>query len=113
MKKIISAEIVYENNVDSKAQCMSIPHVVRTTILKTVTEYKHFWMSAPKKEILFIIKQNEPSTKSSLLASTEYNETVNNVANEEMFAAETWLYNNYRNLITEDIANKDYDLKLK
>jgi hypothetical protein len=115
MKKIISTEIVYDNNVDSKARYMSRPYMVRTTIIKTVKEYKYFWMSTPKKEILFTINQNAPSSKSSLLASIEamasidYNETINNVANEEMFAAETWLYNNYQNLIAEDITSRGYD----
>ena len=109
MKKIISTEVVYDNNVDSKARYMSRPYMVRTTIIKTVTEHKYFWMSVPKKDILFTINQNIPNSKSSLLASTDYNETVNNVANEEMFAAETWLYNNYQNLIAEDIANNDYE----
>lgn len=105
MKKIISAEVVYENNVDSNACYISRPYMVRTTILKTVTEYKYFWMRYPKRDIIFTIDQNEPSIKSSLLASTDYNEAVNNVANEEMFAAETWLYNNYQNLIAEDTVN--------
>ena len=113
MKKIISAEVVYENNVDSNACYISRPYMVRTTILKTVTEYKYFWMRYPKRDIIFTIDQNAPSSKSSLLASVDYNEAVNNVANEEMFAAETWLYNNYRNLIAEDIENKDYNLKFK
>lgn len=117
MKKIISTEVVYDNNVDSKARYMSRPYMVRTTIVKTVTEYRYFWMSAPKKEILFTINQNVPSSKSSLLASTDYNETLNNVANEEMFAAETWLYNNYQNLIAEDTINRgcdfDYEASFK
>lgn len=111
MKKIISTEIVYDNNVDSKARYISRPYMVRTTIIKTVKEYKYFWMSTPKKEILFTINQNAPSSKSSLLASTDYNETINGVANEEMFAAETWLYNNYQNLITEDITSQEYDFE--
>jgi hypothetical protein len=109
MEKVISTAVVYDNNVDSNARYMSRPYMVRTTIVKTVKEYKYFWMSAPKKEILFTINQNVPSSKSSLLASADYNETIKNVANEELFAAETWLYNNYQNLITEDIISRGYD----
>ena len=109
MKKVISNKVVYDNNVDSKARYMSRPYMVRTTIIKTVKEYKYFWMKSPKRDITFTINQNAPSSKSSLLASTDYNETINNVANEEMFAAETWLYDNYQNLIVEDIISQGYD----
>lgn len=111
MKKIISTEVVYDNNVDSKARYMSRPYMVRTTIVKTVKEYKYFWMKVPKREIIFSINQNAPSSKSSLLASVDYNETIKNVANEEMFVAETWLCNNYQNLIVEDIKSQGYDFE--
>lgn len=113
MKKIISTEVVYDNNVDSKARYMSSPYMVRTIIVKTVKEYKYFWMSVPKKEILFTIDQNIPNTKSFLLTPTDYNKTINNVADEEMIIAETWLYNNYKNLITEDITSQGYDFDYK
>lgn len=111
MKKIISTEVVYDNNVDSKARYMSRPYMVRTTIVKTVKEYKYFWMSAPKKKILFTINQNTPISKTNLFVSADYNETIKNVANEEMFVAETWLCNNYQNLIVDDIKSQGYDFE--
>jgi hypothetical protein len=109
MKKIIGTKVVYDKQFHTVDRCKKKPCNVRTTIIQTVKVYKYFWMSCPKRDITFTINQNDPGSKTFSWAFTDYDGSINNVANEEMIIAENWLKDNYRMLITDEITSQGFD----